>query len=209
MLILEVISIYGYLYSAFLLISSLLRSHLSRRCFAHRFIELNLFKEKSAEVLAVEVLLLEFDLDLLVRAHLLLGLLDLLKECMVEGLVHGYSEVRIENQNALQQVHSVCPSPWVERVQVDPRLVREGLEVLQGLGVSHVGLVVVGGGADNFENDSKLVILRKRESLSLLTGIPVGREWETRFSREQRLSIQIGWRTFLHHSEQLSEYASD
>lgn len=60
---------------------------------------LNFLQEELSELLAVEMLLFELDLDLVVSRHFLLNFLDLLEEGMIECLIDGNTEVRVKHKN--------------------------------------------------------------------------------------------------------------
>ena len=72
---------------------------------------------------------------------------------MINSIIQGHSEVRVEDKNLLQKVDCFLWCGWVLEVQVHSSVVWERLQVLQGFLICDEALVVFGGGPDEVEDD--------------------------------------------------------
>lgn len=65
------------------------------------------FKEELAKLLAVKVLFLELNLDLFVGTDFLFCLSHFFEEWMLQSLINGDSEVRVEHKNSAEKVDCI------------------------------------------------------------------------------------------------------
>ena len=131
------------------------------------------------------------------------------EEWVVQGLVHTNAEVGVELQHAVEQVYAFLARAWILFSHVETLVWRKALQVTDGLGVRHIRHLVVVGSAQDVEDDGELIVLRHREAIGLYPGMSVRAQGEARLTREKWLAIKVGWRTLLHHAEQLGKDAAD
>jgi len=72
---------------------------------------------------------------------------------MLEALLERDAEVRVKDQDLLEEIDSLRWGAWVLLLQVSPRVWSELFQVLQSLQVSNKAFVALSWRANNCEDD--------------------------------------------------------
>lgn len=128
---------------------------------------------------------------------------------MSKTVVDGDSKVGIELQEFLEEVNAFISTSFVDLSNVLSLDSAKGVQILLCFLVCHETEVIFSWGTKHLENDCQLVLVGEREAVSLLGRLLVWGEREAGLAGEQRLSVKVGGSVLLHHSQKLSEYASD
>jgi len=144
---------------------------------------------------------LPVELDLVGSLDFLLFLPGLLEESMIQTLINGDPEVRVEDQDLVKKVNGFFSRPWVNSGQVLTFSLGESTQVLWGLLVRHEALVIFIGRPNHLEDHIQLIVLAEREPRFVFLGMLVWREREATLPWEERLPIQVSGSTLLHHSQ--------
>ena len=75
--------------------------------------------------------------------------------------------------------------------------------------ICNIGHVIFSWCSKHFKDDRKLIILSYWETVCLNSSVTIWTQWEAGFSWEQWTTIHVSWCACLHHTEQLSEDASN
>ena len=101
---------------------------------------------------------------------------------VLEECVEGASEVRVEDQDSLQEVYSLRGWPGILLMEVGTWLLFECFQVLKGFWVRNEVLIGLSGCANDLEDKRKLVILAEWEAVALLCLFIWWRQWKARFA---------------------------
>jgi len=135
------------------------------------------------------VLFLPVKLNDVFGVLLFLNFAALFEKGMLHAFIYRESEIGVEYENLMQKVDGLCTCTWIHRLQIYTFTLRECVEVLEGLLISHKTYVFFIWRADNLENDCQLIIFREGEPCTLLLDMFFRGKREARFPREKRLSL--------------------
>ena len=139
-------------------------------------------QQELAEPLFGEVFIFEVE-NYWLSFNRLLGRVTNASEYLVlEECVEGASEVRVEDQDSLQEVYSLSGWPGILLMEVGTWLLFECFQVLKGFWVRNEVLIGLSGCANDLEDKRKLVILAEWEAVALLCLFIWWRQWKARFA---------------------------
>ena len=119
---------------------------------------LALSEDKFAQSLFVELHSLEFEHNRLSNNRFFLRVAHPGEERMLQALLQRDAIVGVKDKDLLQEVDCLRRRAWVFLEEVGSGVRGELLKVLKGFQVSDKALVRLGRGADDGENDGKLVV---------------------------------------------------
>ena len=130
-------------------------------------IVLALGEDELSESLAVQLHALELEHDWLTDNSLLLRVAYRREKRVFQTLLQRDAEVRVEDQDLLQEIDSLGRRAWVFLLEVGAGVRRELLEVLKRFQVRDEAFIGFRGSANDLENDRQLVVRREGEALPL------------------------------------------
>ena len=149
----------------------------------------HLFNEMIPKPSTIEVLFLPIELNDVFGILFLLRFAALLEEWVLQTFINGQSEIWIKHENFMKKVDSLLSCSRVYSFEVYTLTLRESVQILVCLLISHETLIFFIWGTDDLENDGKLIILREWEPRAFLLDMLVRGQREARFSGEQWLSL--------------------
>ena len=168
---------------------------------------LTLFENVLSKPTPCQFFLLELEYHGRTRDSFLFNSTHFLKKWMFETLLKRYAEVGVKHEHFVEEVDCFWGRARILHPQICFFLRRIRIQVLECFEISHETLVSIIWRANNLEDDRKLIVGAKRETLSLFGRIFGWRQGKARLAREERLPVHESRCVFLHHAEKFSEDA--